>query len=57
MTLKEYQAFIFSVECGSISKAAEKVGATQSAFTHLIINMEKELPEGILPAYDGLIIQ
>ena len=43
MTLKEYQAFILSVEQGSISKAAEKAGATQSAFTHLIINMEKEL--------------
>lgn len=43
MTLKEYYAFLYSVELGSISKAAEKLGATQSGVTHLIINMEKQL--------------
>ncbi len=43
MTLKEYQAFILSVEKGSISKAAEEMGATQSALTHLILNLEKQL--------------
>ena len=42
MTLKEYTAFITSVEQGSISKAAIVLGSTQSALTHLIINMEKE---------------
>ena len=43
MTLKEYLAFVTSVETGSLSKAAEKLGATQSGVTHLILNMEKEL--------------
>lgn len=42
MTLKEYTAFITSVEQGSISKAATVLGSTQSALTHLIINMENE---------------
>lgn len=53
MTLKEYQAFILSVENGSISKAAQKVGATQSAFTHLIINMEKELGFSVMKRNKG----
>ncbi len=43
MTLKEYQAFIRSVELGSISKAAVELNSTQSALTHLIINLESEL--------------
>ena len=53
MTLKEYQAFILSVENGSISKAAEKIGATQSAFTHLIINMEKQLGFSVMTRNKG----
>ncbi len=53
MTLKEYQAFILSVESGSISKAAEKANATQSAFTHLIINMEKELGFSVMKRNKG----
>ncbi len=43
MTLKEYQAFILSIEKGSISKAAEELNSTQSAVTRLIINLEEEL--------------
>ncbi len=43
MTLKEYQAFIASVEKGSISKASSELNLTQSALTHLIINLEKQL--------------
>ncbi|MBR6737312.1 MAG: LysR family transcriptional regulator [Clostridia bacterium] len=43
MTLKQYRAFIYSVESGSLSLAAKKLGATQSGLTHLIINMEEEL--------------
>lgn len=51
----------FSIE--EAVAVAQKVGARHSWLTHLShqlpthINMEKELPEGILPAYDGLIIQ
>ena len=43
MTIKQYKAFVYSVECGSLSLAAKKLGATQSGLTHLIINMEEEL--------------
>ncbi len=43
MTLKEYQAFILSIEKGSISKAAEELYSTQSAVTRLILNLEEEL--------------
>jgi DNA-binding transcriptional LysR family regulator len=43
MTLKEYRAFILSIELGSISKAAEELGSTQSAVTRLILNLEEEL--------------
>lgn len=43
MTLKEYQAFILSIEKGSISKAAEELESTQSAVTRLILNLEEEL--------------
>ena len=34
MTLKQYNAFITSVEEGSISKASEKLNVTQSGITH-----------------------
>lgn len=43
MTLKQYNAFITSVEEGSISKAAKKLNITQSAITHLINDFESEL--------------
>ena len=43
MTIKQYKAFVYSVECGSLSLAAKKLDATQSGLTHLIINMEEEL--------------
>ena len=43
MTLKQYNAFITSVEEGSISKAAQKLNITQSAITHLINDFENEL--------------
>ena len=43
MTIKQYKAFVYSVECGSLSLAAKKLEATQSGLTHLIINMEEEL--------------
>lgn len=43
MTLKQLRAFITAVEEGTISKAAEVMGATQSGLTHLIIDLEEEL--------------
>ena len=43
MSLKKYKAFVHSVECGTLSKAAEKLGVTQSGLTHLIFALEMEL--------------
>ncbi len=43
MTLKQYNAFVVSVEEGSISKASEKLNVTQSGITHLINDLENEL--------------
>ena len=43
MTLKQYKAFVYSVDCGSISKAGEKLGSSQTAITHLINGLESEV--------------
>ncbi len=43
MTLKQYNAFVTSVEEGSISKASKILGVTQGGITHLINDLEKEL--------------
>ncbi len=41
--MKQYKAFVASVEEGSISKAGIALGLTQSAVTHLIASLEQEL--------------
>ena len=44
-------------------KVAEKVGARHTWLTHLShqlprhVDLTEELPEGVLPAYDGLVIK
>ncbi len=43
MTVKQYKAFVFAVEEGSLSKAGEKLGLTQGSVTQLIATLEKEL--------------
>lgn len=43
MTLKQYRAFVYSVEKGSISNAAKYLDSSQTALTHLILDLEKEL--------------
>ncbi len=43
MGMKQYKAFVASVEEGSISKAGIALGLTQSAVTHLIASLEQEL--------------
>ena len=51
------------IECREAVAIAQKVGAKQSWLTHLshqlpcCSELEKELPAGILPAYDGLTIE
>ncbi len=42
MNLKKYEAFIKTIETGSITAAAEQMGNTQSGITQLISSLEKE---------------
>jgi DNA-binding transcriptional LysR family regulator len=43
MSLKKYQALTYSVELGTLTKAGEKLGASQTAITHLILDLEKQV--------------
>ena len=43
MNIQKYQAFITVVEQGSLTKAAEELGCTQSAVSHSISGLEEEL--------------
>ncbi len=53
MTLKQYNAFVTSVEEGSISKASEKLKITQSGITHLINDLESELGFSLMTRNKG----
>ncbi len=53
MTLKQYNAFITSVEEGSFSKASEKLNVTQSGITHLINDLESELGFSLMTRNKG----
>ncbi len=41
MDLKKYEALLTAVNCGSFSKAAAKLGYTQSGLTHMMNGMEE----------------
>ncbi len=41
MDLKKYEALIAAVDCGSFSKAAVKLGYTQSGLTHMMNSLEE----------------
>lgn len=43
MTVKQYKAFVTTVEEGSLSKAGEKLDLSQGGVTQLIASLEKEL--------------
>lgn len=43
MTLKQYKAFVYTVESGSVTAAAERLNSSQTALTHLIKSLEEEL--------------
>lgn len=43
MDIKKYEALLLSVELGSFSKAADKLGITQSGLTHMMNSLEKEI--------------
>ena len=48
MDIKKYEALLLSVELGSFSKAADKLGITQSGLTHMMNSLEKEIGFSVL---------
>ena len=42
MSLKKYEAFVKTVELGSLTKAAEALGSTQSRISHVLSDLEQE---------------
>lgn len=61
MNIKKYEAFVRAVELGSLSKASEELGYTQSGISHMMQSLEDEVgfplmirtSAGILPNYEG----
>ena len=61
MNIKKYEAFVRAVELGSLSKAAEELGYTQSGISHMMQSLEDEVgfplmvrtSSGILPNTEG----
>ena len=48
MDTKKYEALLLSAELGSFSKAADKLGITQSGLTHMMNALEKEIGFAVL---------
>lgn len=48
MNIKKYEIFIKVVELGSLTKAAEAVGCTQSAVSHILNDLEEEFGFALL---------
>lgn len=42
MSLKKYRALLEAVECGSLTRAAEKLHYTQPGISHMILSLEEE---------------
>lgn len=42
MSLQKYAALLKTIELGSISRAAEQMGYTQSAVSRMIMDLEEE---------------
>ena len=40
MSLKKYEAFVRTVELGSLTKAAQSLGSTQSRISHILHELE-----------------
>lgn len=64
MNIRKYEAFVRAVELGSLSKAAEELGYTQSGISHMMQSLEEEvgLPlmvrtsSGIQPNSEGAML-
>ncbi len=48
MDIKKYEMFLRVLEAGSLSRAAEELGCTQSAVSHALITLEEELGFALL---------
>lgn len=61
MNIKKYEAFVRAVELGSLSKASEELGYTQSGISHMMQSLEDEVgfplmirtSSGIFPNSEG----
>ena len=61
MNIKKYEAFVRAVELGSLSKASEELGYTQSGISHMMQSLEEEVgfslmvrtSSGIVPNTEG----
>ena len=42
MSMKKYEAFVKTVELGSLTKAAQELGSTQSRISHVLKDLEQE---------------
>lgn len=42
MNIQKYEAFLKTVEMGSLTKTAEALGYTQSGISHILNSLEKE---------------
>ena len=64
MNIKKYEAFVRAVELGSLSKASEELGYTQSGISHMMQSLEDEVgfslmvrtSAGILPNTEGELL-
>ena len=42
MSLRKYQAFVETVRLGSLTRAAQSLGSTQSRISHILADLEEE---------------
>lgn len=64
MNIRKYEAFVRAVELGSLSKAAEELGYTQSGISHMMQSLEEEVgfslmvrtSSGIRPNSEGQLL-
>ena len=64
MNIRKYEAFVRAVELGSLSKAAEELGYTQSGISHMMQSLEEEVgfplmvrtSAGIQPNHEGKML-
>ena len=64
MNIRKYEAFVRAVELGSLSKAAEELGYTQSGISHMMQSLEEEVgfpllvrtSSGIQPNHEGELL-